>query len=639
MYTEYYGLKKLPFSITPDPEFVFMSSSHHEALAQMLYGIQERKSLMVVTGEVGVGKTTMIYTLLSQLDPETKVAILFDTHVDSMSLYRYLFADFGIEEKGGERAENVLILRKYLEKRLDNGKKTILIIDEGHNMSEEIFNEIVFLTNLETRTNKLLQIILVGQPELKFVLNSHKFRQLKQRINLRTEIKPLTYKDAKAYILHRLSQAGAQNPEIFTEGAIDLVYRHSKGIPRLINTICDNALLLGMARKQKQVAEEFIQETIEDLMQLNADEEPEEQAPKGMASVAPVTLNQPAASAAASAAPRGAVAETTEIDGEDAAAPSEREEVRVVRRIVQLPDGRQVEQKVRKVRKIRTRPRAGKRPPLPAVVDLPEKVGILRISHKTSKEMIPAIIGDDPAAVRQYHVLWNKLISSEENAKRRVFLVTSSVPQEGKTVTSINFAATIAQEPTVRVLLIDADLRAPKVNEVLGIDGAKNGLATVLQGKCDFSEAFYNFELPRLFVMPAGEVPQDPFTYLISPKMSALLERARGLFHYVVIDSPPVIPIPDTVQLADMVDGVILAVKARVTPREVVSRTLDDLYQKPIIGLVLNDIEGRLAQARGGRYGGYGYGYGYGKYGYGYGRYGKPSHPESIVEKAEEPQV
>jgi general secretion pathway protein A len=638
LYTEFFGLTRLPFSITPDPSFVFMSASHHEALAQMLYGVRERKSLMVVTGEVGVGKTTMIYTLLSHLETDAKVAILFDTHVDSLSLYRYMFADYGVEEKGADRAENVLILRKFLEGRLAEGRKTILIIDEGHNMSEEILNEIVFLTNLETRTSKLLQIILVGQPELKFVLNSHKFRQLKQRINLRTEIKPLSYKDTKAYIQHRLAQAGAHNPDIFSEAAVDLVYRFSKGLPRLVNTICDNAMLLSMARKKKQVPEEYIRETYEELMQLSEEEEtrpPPEPAgdfePAAAPAVGPAESREPGetlleetelAPAAKSSAAAAAEPEPDE---------TEREEVKIVRRIVQLPDGRQVEQKVRKVRKIRARQRLGKRPTLPAVIDLPERVPIVRLTHKAQKEMLPAIVGDDPGAVRQYHVLWNKVLSSPDAAKRRVILVTSSLPQEGKTITSVNLAATIAQETGVRVLLIDADLRAPRVHESLGIEDGRIGLADVLQDKCEFGAALCNYELPRLYVMTAGAIPQDPLAFLISPKMNAALDHARNMFHYVIIDSPPIIPIPDTVQLADMVDGVLLAVKARSTPREVVARALDDLYQKPILGLVLNDIDGKLALAKGQQYG-YGYGYGYGRYGYG--RYGRPTRPQSVVEAA-----
>jgi len=238
---------------------------------------------------------------------------------------------------------------------------------------------------------------------------------------------------------------------------------------------------------------------------------------------------------------------------------------------------------------------------------------------------MPAVMGQDPGAVRQYHVLWNKLSNDPEQASRRVILVTSSVPQEGKTITSINLAATIAQEPGVRVLLIDGDLHAPKVHQVLGIEESKPGLSEILQGDIPFTESFYNYELPHLFVMPAGDVPQDPLTYLISPKMSSVLDQAKGMFHYVIVDSPPIIPIPDTVQLADMVDGVLVAVKARVTPREVVARALDDLYQKPLMGIVLNDIEGRLSMAKGNAYG---YGYGYGKYGYGY---GKPTVPRSVV--------
>lgn len=618
MYTEFYGLKKLPFSITPDPEFVYMSSSHHEALAQMLYGIQERKSLMVVIGEVGVGKTTMIYTLLSQTDPQAKIAILFDTNVDSTSIYRYIFSDYGILEKGIDRAENVLILRRYLERRLEAGKKSILIIDESHNMSEEIFNEVVFLTNLETRTNKLLQIILVGQPELKLVLNSQKFRQLKQRINLRTEIKPLNNKETRTYIYHRLTQAEAENPNLFAEDALDLIYRYSRGIPRLINTICDNALLLGMARKRKIIGEDFIRETYEDMMQLSEEPAVREVADEvGVAvaahSVPPAVADDPTAvRLIQSATTRAGLAPVKSSD-------EAREEVQLVQRVVQLPDGRRVTQKVRKVRKIRRRPRAGNRPLLPTVVDLPDRVGIIRLTHKAQKEMMPALLGTDAGAVRQYHVLWNKLLSNEKSARARVLLVTSSLPQEGKTITSVNLAATIAQEPGVRVLLIDADLRSPKVHQVMGIDDDRFGLANVLQDECSFQEAFYNYELPRLFVMPAGEIPQDPLSYLISTKMTSFLQQVKGMFHYLIIDSPPVVPIPDTVQLADSVDGVLLAVKARVTPREVVARALDDLFQKPLLGIVLNDIDGRLALARGSRYG-YGYGYGYGRYGYGYGK-------------------
>ena len=648
MYTEFYGLKKLPFSITPDPSFVYMSASHHEALAQMLYGIQERKSLIVVTGEVGVGKTTMIYTLLSHIEADAQVAILFDTHVDSTSLYRYMFADYHIEDRGGERAEDVLILRRHLEARAAAGRKTILIVDEGHNMSEEILNEIVFLTNLETRTTKLMQILLVGQPELKFILNSHKFRQLKQRINLRTEIRPLSYKDTKAYIAHRLTQAGSQNPEVFTEPALDLIYRFSKGSPRLINTICDNAMLIGMARKKHVIGDEFIRETYEDLMQLSEEEETT-LPPEPAAEPEPPAMREPELPVVpAPVTPSAVDGEDEEIleqteapaprltavpDGEAEAEGGEREEVRIVRRIVQLPDGRKVEQKVRKIRKIRTRPRLGKRPGLPTVIDLPDLIGILRVTHKANKEMLPTIVGDDPGALRQYHMLWNKIVSAPDAAKHRVLLVTSSLPQEGKTITSINLAATIAQDPGVRVLLIDADLRSPRVHEVLGIDKGKCGLSQVLQNQCEFHGAFYNYELPRLYVMPTGTPPQDPLAYLTSAKMTALLEQARNMFHYVVIDSPPVIPIPDTVQLADKVDGVILAVKARATPREVVARALDDLYQKPVLGLVLNDIDGKLAVAKGGGYG-YGYGYGYGRYGYG--RYGKPSRPQRIVEAAME---
>ncbi|MBZ0271410.1 AAA family ATPase, partial [bacterium] len=266
MYAEYFGLKKLPFSITPDPNFVYMSSSHRMAMAQLLYGVQERKPLMVVTGEVGSGKTTMIFTLLSQIDKDAAVSIVFDTQVDPHSLYRYMFADFKISERPADRAEATIILREHLNERMRRNLRTILILDEAHNLSHEILNEVVFLTNMETRQSKLLQIILVGQPELNGILGTQEFRQLRQRISLRTEIKALSYEDTRNYIVHRLREAGSPRPEAtFSDEALAQVFRTTIGLPRLINTLCDNAMLTTCARQLKTVEADVIKETARDM--------------------------------------------------------------------------------------------------------------------------------------------------------------------------------------------------------------------------------------------------------------------------------------------------------------------------------------------------------------------------------------
>jgi general secretion pathway protein A len=611
MYNEFYGFKKLPFSITPDPNFVYLSQSHREALAQMMYGIQERKPLMAMTGEVGVGKTTMIFTLLSSFERDSLVSIIFDTHVDSKSLYRYIFADYRIPDKPTERADATLILRDFLTERQQQGKKSILILDEAHNLSKEILLEVVFLTNMETMQNKLLQILLVGQPELNNILGSHEFRQLRQRVSLRTEIKPLSFDDTRAYVFHRIKEAGRDDPAtLFSEDAISAIFRLTKGIPRLINTLCDNTLLLGYARKKAIISPDLVKETFKDM------EIPVIEPPKPAPAETPVGV--PSVDASGDTVVSEETVDTRQSDDE---------EVRIVRRVVRMPDGSEVVKKVRQIRRLKgegAERKSTKRKVRPPLIPLPEGVPLARLTPSAQEDFLPAFKHDHPSAIRQYHLLWSRIDNLSEQEPVHSLIVTSSLPREGKSITSINLAATIAHTPDVRVLLIDADMHQPKTHEYLGLTMPNKGLTDILTGKATFMDCLINFEMERLFYIPAGVTEGAPTELLVSSAIDHLLDEVKGYFHYIIIDSPPLVPIADTVGLAGKVDGVLLVVRARETSRKIIMQALDDLSEKRVIGVVLNDLDYKLA---GGRYAHGGYGYG----GYGYG-YGYPKSPEKKAE-------
>ncbi|MCZ7584956.1 MAG: polysaccharide biosynthesis tyrosine autokinase [Deltaproteobacteria bacterium] len=607
MYNEFYRLNKLPFSISPDPNFVYMSSSHREAMAQLMYGVQERKPLMVVTGEVGVGKTTMIFTLLSHVEKDAQISIIFDTHVDSTSLYRYIFADYKIKHRPADRAEATLMLREYLTERLKGGHRTILILDEAHNLSKEILHEVVFLTNMETMQNKLLQIVLVGQPELNTVLGTHEFRQLRQRISMRTEIRPLDFDNSKAYILHRLTEAGRPDPEtLFSEDAVALIYRYSKGIPRLMNTLCDNALLLGYARKKAMIEPEIIKETFADMEipQVDAAPPPEP---------APARDAEPPTPEMDSEGNKILSEETvSETEGEG-------EQIRIVKRVIRLADGREVVKRVRQIRRARTRssdslPRKRRRRRAP-LIPLPDGIPTARLTPSADEDLLPAFKHDHAAAVRQFHLLWNKIDTVSEQTPIGSLIVTSSLPREGKSVVSINLAATIAQTPDIRVVLVDADLHQPRTHEYLGLERPERGLADILEGRAELKDCLINYELDRLYYLPAGGMTDTmPTELLVGRTMEKLLDELKGLFHIAVIDSPPIVPIADTVGLASEVDGTVLVIRSRETSRKVAAQAMDDLADKRILGVVLNDLDFRLAGGR--------YRYKYGYYGYGYGGQG-----------------
>ncbi len=260
MYKSFYRLTHNPFELCPDPRFFYPTPRHNEALASLQYGIQRRKGFVVLTGEVGTGKTLLVRCLLDWLDCSAiAFSHVFHTRLSGRDFLHYFLADLGLSVSGKSKGELIAQLNRFLIERHHQGSTAALIIDEAQLLEWELLEEVRLLTNLETGRDKLLQILLIGQPELDRKLDSSNLRQLKQRIAFRCRLEPLSEEETRAYILRRLEIAGANSRRnIFSEAAISTVYRHSRGIPRLINTICENSLIDGFACQAAEVTPEMV---------------------------------------------------------------------------------------------------------------------------------------------------------------------------------------------------------------------------------------------------------------------------------------------------------------------------------------------------------------------------------------------
>jgi general secretion pathway protein A len=269
MYESFYGFREKPFEITPDPKYLYISESHKEALAHLTYAVREKKGFTVVTGEVGTGKTTLVQTLLSRLDGNTKTAYLFNPIMGSTDFLHYICQDLGLKGQKRSKGQYLTQLHNFLMACYSRNENVVLIIDEAHKLDPKLLEEVRLLTNLETSKSKLLQVILMGQPELNGILEDPQYRQLKQRVSLRYHLQPLNKEDTKKYIKKRLRIAGTFDLNLFTQKALHKIYKYSKGTPRLINILCDNALLMGYATDQKVIGSKIIQEVIKNLDGLN----------------------------------------------------------------------------------------------------------------------------------------------------------------------------------------------------------------------------------------------------------------------------------------------------------------------------------------------------------------------------------
>jgi type II secretory pathway predicted ATPase ExeA len=264
LYLKHFGFREPPFNLTPDPRFFYDSAFHREAWASLVYGINEKKGFVVVTGEVGTGKTTLIRKLLRSLEATHRSVFIFNTLLSFDELLEAIVRDLDLEPRPG-RVAMFQQLNEFLLDQATKGHIVSLVFDEAQNLDDDALEAVRLLSNMETDREKLLQIILVGQPELDVKLNSRALRQLKQRVSLWCRLDRLNQADAEAYIGHRLSVAGYQGPEIFSRASLQVIWEHTAGVPRLINALCDNALVTAFAMSKKTVTPDMVHEVARDL--------------------------------------------------------------------------------------------------------------------------------------------------------------------------------------------------------------------------------------------------------------------------------------------------------------------------------------------------------------------------------------
>jgi general secretion pathway protein A len=271
MYQSFYGFKEMPFNITPDPKFLYLSPTHQDALQHLKFGVQEKKGFIVLVGEVGCGKTTICRRFLSELDPARfDTALILNPRVSETQMLKAILTDLGETKLARSQVDLVAQMNRVLLERIDRGRDIVLIIDEAQNLKVEVLEQIRLLSNLETDKQKLLQIVLLGQPELKAVLAREDLRQLRQRILVHYELHPLSHTDVVHYIQHRLTLAGSNGWPTFTKWALRAIHRGSGGIPRMVNNLCDKALLSAFVRESDQVTYWDVRRALKDVDKLTS---------------------------------------------------------------------------------------------------------------------------------------------------------------------------------------------------------------------------------------------------------------------------------------------------------------------------------------------------------------------------------
>jgi general secretion pathway protein A len=266
VYLDFYGFREPPFSLTPDPRFLFLSERHREALEHLLYGIRERKGFIQITGEVGAGKTTLCRAALERLGPSYRTALILNPVLSSPQLLRTILVELGIEPPGrSDRAVYLEQLNEFLLAQVPLGRDVVLIIDEAQDLSAELLEQVRLLSNLETDRQKLIQIVLLGQPELKAMLDDPQLRQLRQRITVRYHLTPLDRDETELYVNWRMQVAGGNGRPTFTPWAMRRIHRYAGGVPRLINAVCDTALLAGYVAGEDHLRARHVGRAIREL--------------------------------------------------------------------------------------------------------------------------------------------------------------------------------------------------------------------------------------------------------------------------------------------------------------------------------------------------------------------------------------
>jgi general secretion pathway protein A len=269
MYLEHFALKEFPFRLTPDSDFLFMSSGHARAKAYMDYTVWNREGFVVLTGEIGSGKTTLIQKLLSELDDDqVQVAKVFQTQLDEVEFLQAVLVEFGLNPFNAKKVELIDMLNTFLVDNYSKGRQIVLVVDDAHNLGIKVLEEIRMLSGLETQKEKILHVILVGQPQLNELLDAPELEQLLQRVRLRFHIKALSEQDTQDYVNHRLKVAGAQRTDIFATEAIPVIFKYAGGIPRLVNTLCDTSLICAFADGVESVGVDMVLAAVDEMQWL-----------------------------------------------------------------------------------------------------------------------------------------------------------------------------------------------------------------------------------------------------------------------------------------------------------------------------------------------------------------------------------
>jgi general secretion pathway protein A len=268
MYLDFFQLNEFPFNVTPDPRFLFFSRRHREAFDSLLYGVEHRKGFIVLTGEVGCGKTTICRSVLNNLPTNTRSALILNPSLTAAQLVRSILLDLGLDPRGRDKLVHIAQLNRLLLECLEQGENVSVIIDESQNLDAELMEQVRMLSNLETDQHKLMQIILAGQPELKERIQQPELRQLRQRVMVHCDLEPLSPVETAFYIQHRIRVAGPHAPARFNSEAVHLIHSRSGGIPRQINTVCDRSLLAAYVRKSHEICEEDVQNALIELASL-----------------------------------------------------------------------------------------------------------------------------------------------------------------------------------------------------------------------------------------------------------------------------------------------------------------------------------------------------------------------------------
>ena len=265
MYCKHYGFRENPFNVTSDPSFLYLSNTHKEALSHLRYGIEQRKGFIEITGEIGAGKTTLCRSLLNSLDASTKTSLVFNPNLPEIQLLEAVMLDFDITPERRNKVTFYRQINDFLLNQLNIDNNVVLIIDEAQNLRNTTLESIRMLSNLETEKEKLLQIVLVGQPQLREKLNAPNLEQLRQRVAVSFHLQALKAEEVKEYIKHRIQVAGGADSVTFSDDAVSLIANHSNGIPRVINIVCDKSLLLGFVKNTSVIDRSIIQTSIEEL--------------------------------------------------------------------------------------------------------------------------------------------------------------------------------------------------------------------------------------------------------------------------------------------------------------------------------------------------------------------------------------